>query len=213
MSAPGWSAEARAACGALYREIFELPFVRGLADGTLPPDVFARYLAQDALYLAAYSCAMQTIADRLPAGPDRALFARFASDGVAAERAMQERWKTESGAPSAPAVPTAACRRSMDHVLRSSSEAPLPVALASVLPCFAVYAEVGEKLAAESAVLGAAHPYRQWIDEYAAPAFAADAQAAAAVCDAAVHRAPDLREAMSEAYRTGVVAERDFWTF
>lgn len=212
MTAPGWSAEARAACGALYREIFSLPFVRGVADGTLPPEVFARYLAQDALYLAAYSCAMQTIADRLPAGPDRVLFARFASDGVAAERAMQERWKTESGAPSAPAVPTAACRRSMDHVLHASAEASLPVALASVLPCFTVYAEVGEKLAAESVALGAAHPYRQWIDEYAAPAFAADAQAAAAVCDAAAQCAPELREAMSEAYRTGVVAERDFWT-
>ena len=212
MTAPGWSAEARAACDALYREIFALPFVRGVADGTLPADVFARYLAQDALYLAAYSRAMQTIADRLPAGPDRTLFARFASDGVATERAMQERWKTESGALPAPAVPTAACRRSMDHVLHTSAEAPLPLALAAVLPCFAVYAEVGARLAAESTARGAAHPYRQWIDEYAAPAFAADAQAASAVCDAAAQRAPELREAMSEAYRTGVVAERAFWT-
>lgn len=213
MTAPGWSAEARAACDALYREIFALPFVCGLADGTLPPDVFARYLAQDALYLAAYSRAMQTIADRLPAGPGRALFARFASDGVAAERVMQERWKAEAGTAAVPAIPTAACRRSMEHVLRASGEAPLPVALAAVLPCFTVYAEVGEWLAAESSSLGDAHPYRQWIDEYAAPAFASDAQAAAAVCDAAAQSAPELRVAMSEAYRTGVVAERDFWTF
>lgn len=211
MTAPGWSAEARAACDPLYAEIFALPFVRGVADGTLPPDVFARYLAQDALYLAAYSRAMQTIADRLPAGPDRALFARFASDGVAAERAMQERWKAESGAAPIPAVPTEACRRSMDHVLRASVEAPLPVALAAVLPCFAVYAEVGARLAADSAALGAAHPYRGWIDEYAGPAFALDAQAAAAVCDAAARSDPELRESMSAAYRTGVVAERDFW--
>lgn len=211
MTAPGWSAEARAACEPLCAEIFALPFVRGVADGTLPPEVFARYLAQDALYLAAYSRAMRAIADRLPAGPDRTLFARFAADGVAAERAMQERWKAESGPPSAPAVPTPACRRSMDHVLRASREAPLPVALAAVLPCFAVYAEVGARLAAESAPLGAAHPYRDWIDEYAGPSFAADAQAAAGVCDAAASRTPELREAMSAAYRAGVAAERDFW--
>lgn len=212
MTAPGWSAEARAACAPLYAEIFALPFVRGVADGTLPPEVFARYLAQDALYLAAYSRAMQAIADRLPAGPARTLFARFAADGVAAERAMQERWKAESGAPSAPAVPTDACRRSMDHVLRASGEAPLPVALASVLPCFAVYAEVGKRLAADDSSLGAAHPYRGWIDEYASPAFATDARAAAGICDAAAKQFPELREAMFKTYRAGVVAERDFWT-
>lgn len=212
MTASGWSAEARAACGALYREIFALPFVRGVADGTLPPDVFARYLAQDALYLAAYSRAMQAIADRLPAGPDRALFARFAADGVAAERAMQERWKAEAGTPAASARPTAACRRSMERVLRAGGEAPLPVALAAVLPCFAVYAEVGARLAAESAASGAGNPYADWIGEYAGPAFAADARAAAGVCDAAAVRGAAFRDSMFEAYRDGVVAERDFWS-
>ena len=207
MTAPGWSAEARAACGALYREIFALPFVCGVADGTLPPDVFARYLAQDALYLAAYSRAMQTIADRLPAGPDRALFARFASDGVAAERAMQERWLADAGGVGGTALPTPACRRSMEHV-RMAESAPLPVAMAAVLPCFSVYAEVGARLVAG---LAEGHPYREWIAEYSGTGFADDARAVAACCDAAAQRNPELRPAMLAAYREGVEAERDFW--
>jgi thiaminase len=206
-SSASWSADARVACDALYREIFALPFVRGVADGTLPREVFARYLVQDALYLAAYSHAMQCLAGRLSADPDRDLFARFAADGVAAERAMQERWLADAGGVGGTALPTPACRRSMEHV-RMAESAPVPVAMAAVLPCFSVYAEVGARLAAG---LAAGHPYREWIAEYSGAGFADDARAVAACCDAAARRNPELRPAMLAAYRAGVEAERDFW--
>lgn len=206
-SAASWSADARVACAALYQEIFALPFVRGVADGTLPREVFARYLVQDALYLAAYSRAMQCLAGRLSAGPDRDLFARFAADGVAAERAMQERWLADAGGVGGATLPTPACRRSMEHV-RMAESAPVPVAMAAVLPCFSVYAEVGARLVAG---LAAEHPYREWIAEYSGAGFADDARAVAACCDTAAQRNPELRPAMLAAYRAGVEAERDFW--
>ena len=197
-----WSAEARTACGGIYAEILRLPFLRELAAGTLAQEAFTRYLRQDALYLAAYARAMRRLAERLEDEGERELFQHFAEDGVAAEREMQE----EYGAAAAGEA-SAACRRSIAHVERMG-DAALPVAVAGVLPCFAVYAEVGEWLA------GAAregHPYGRWIAAYAGGGFAEDAAAAVAVCDRHAEREPGMREAMLEAYREGVLLERDFW--
>ena len=195
--------EARAACGGIYAEILRLPFLRELAAGTLAREAFERYLRQDALYLAAYARAMGRLAERLGDEGDRALFRHFAEDGVAAERAMQEEYGVAAAGEASPA-----CRRSTAHVERMGEEAPLAVAAAGVLPCFAVYAEVGEWLAE---AVRAENPYGRWIGAYAGGDFAGDAAAAAKVCDGFAEREPGMREAMLEAYREGVVLERDFW--
>lgn len=199
-----WSAEAREACADLYGEIFALPFLGKLADGSLPPDAFARYLRQDALYLPVYARAMRRLAERLPEGEERALFVHFAEDGVAAEQAMQSGFGV-----GADEGPSNACRRYIAHTERMAEEAELAVALAGVLPCFAVYAEVGERLAG---AVREGHPYGRWIGAYAGGGFAEDAAAAAAVCDRHAERCPGMRVAMLEAYREGVLLERDFWS-
>lgn len=200
-----WSAEVRAACGGIHAEIAGLPFLRELAAGTLPREAFGRYLRQDALYLEAYARAMRRLAERLEGEGERALFRHFAEDGVAAERAMQEGYG-EVAAAAGEASP--ACRRSIAHVERMGSAAPVAVAVAGVLPCFTIYAEVGEWLA-EAA--GPGNPFAAWLEAYAGGDFAADAAAAARVCDGYAERKPDMREAMLAAYREGVELERDFW--
>lgn len=206
-AAAGWSAWARAACGDLYGEIFTLPFLRSLADGSLPDYVFARYLRQDALYLPAYARSMRRLAERLPEGEERDLFGHFADDGVAAEQAMQ----AEFGL-GAYDGPTAACLRSIAHAGRMAEEQDLAVALAGVLPCFAVYAELGSRLVAGlGGEVPSDHPYGHWIAMYAGHAFARDAAAAAAVCDSYARRFPDRWGKMLDAYREGVELERDFW--
>lgn len=204
-----WSAKARAACADLYGEIFALPFLWKLADGSLPPDAFARYLRQDALYLPAYARAMRRLAERLPEGEERALFVHFAEDGVAAEQAMQEVFLRGQGLGARGQKMSDACRRSIAHVERMGADAELPVAVAGVLPCFAVYAEVGEWLAG---AVREGNPYGQWIAEYAGGDFAGDAAAAAAVCDGYAGRFPECRGRMLEAYREGVELEKDFWS-
>lgn len=205
---PQWSAEARAACVGEYRKIAGLPFLRALADGTLPREAFLLYLRQDALYLEAYARAMRQLAGRLPEGPDRDLFVHFADDGVSAEREMQETFDTETRGTD----PSPACSRCIGHVRRMASEAPVPVALAGVLPCFTVYAEAGEMLrSAFGGDIPPAHPYARWIGAYSGDGFAADAAAASAVCDRYATRFPSECPAMSTAYREGVLLEHAFW--
>ena len=43
-----------------------LPVLTGLTDGTLPPDAFAFYLCQDALYLGRYAQALAVLGGRAP---------------------------------------------------------------------------------------------------------------------------------------------------
>ena len=50
-----------------------LPFVQGLADGTLDRERFTYYMAQDALYLADYGRVLATLAGQAT-DPDEMLF-------------------------------------------------------------------------------------------------------------------------------------------
>ena len=51
----GFAAELRRAADPIWRAQHEHPFVRGVGDGTLPADRFARYVRQDYLFLVDYA--------------------------------------------------------------------------------------------------------------------------------------------------------------
>ena len=76
----GWSASAWNAALPIFTKILKHPFIRGLADGTLPQDVFAFYIRQDALYLESYARTLSLIAARLPKQEQRDLMTGFIKD-------------------------------------------------------------------------------------------------------------------------------------
>ena len=49
-----WSNEAWTAAASIYTQIIDLPFVRGLADGSLSHERFMHYITQDSLYIGEY---------------------------------------------------------------------------------------------------------------------------------------------------------------
>ena len=65
-----WSESIREAAAPQYGRILRHPFICGLADGSLPAECFARYLAQDELYLPAYGSMLHRLADMLPEEED-----------------------------------------------------------------------------------------------------------------------------------------------
>ena len=89
--------------------------------------------------------------------------------------------------------------------MRLVSSAPVEVAIAGVLPCFRVYAEVGAVLAARRAP--GAHAYAAWIDAYAAPEF----QEAVEQAERYVDGLSGDRRAMLSAYETATRYEWMFW--
>jgi hydroxymethylpyrimidine kinase/phosphomethylpyrimidine kinase/thiamine-phosphate diphosphorylase len=206
------SAEMWAGSADLRREIDDLPFVRRLGDGTLPEAWFSHYLAQDAIYLRAYSRVLARASQLAPTPDAQVVWARGAADAIAAESALHEEWLSRHPAP---AVAGPVTRAYVDHLLAHAATSDYAVLVAALLPCFTIYADVGTRLraagsAAEAA--GDAHPYAAWLATYADPAFAAATRRACELVDeAAVIAGPGRRAAMLEASLLSSAYERDFF--
>ena len=82
-----WSEEAWHHIEPILEEIRNHPFVKELADGTLPKEKFATYLAQDRIYLANYGQEMRDLASMLPDGPIQDLYRKFAQESIDSENA------------------------------------------------------------------------------------------------------------------------------
>ncbi|WP_317231666.1 bifunctional hydroxymethylpyrimidine kinase/phosphomethylpyrimidine kinase [Clavibacter capsici] len=196
----------------LRREIDDLAFVRRLGDGTLPEAWFSHYLAQDAIYLRAYSRVLARASQLAPTPEAQVVWARGAADAIAAESTLHAEWLSRHPAP---AVAGPVTRAYVDHLLAHAATSDYAVLVAALLPCFTIYADVGTRLraagsAAEAA--GSSHPYAAWLRTYADPAFAAATRRACELVDeAAVLAGPSRRPAMLEASLVSAAYERDFF--
>lgn len=202
-----WSDSAWEAARPVYEKILEHPFVRALADGTLSAERFRFYLRQDALYLDGYARRLAHIAARLGRKEHTEAFLRFAADGIAVERALHEQFLGGEHPASEEISPACLLYTS---VLESQATAPVEVEAAAVLPCFVVYQRVGEAIHAQQQ--GTENPYRQWIETYADPAFAASTAEATAICDALADAAGDgTRRRMTDIFVRCTRMEWLFW--
>lgn len=153
----------------IYAAIEDHPFVTGLGDGSLPRQAFGHYLVQDALYLRGYAAALAGCAARAPRPEATVMFAEHAAGAIAAERELHESLLGQLGVDpadlGAPAPATQAYVSYLTAVVHTGSYAE---AVATVLPCYWIYARVGEALVAA----GSPDPlYQQWIDLYAGEEF------------------------------------------
>jgi thiaminase/transcriptional activator TenA len=184
------------------------PFVTGLTAGSLPEDVFVRYLVDDAHYLDRYARVLAVLASRAPDVAGVELLAGSAVGAVAAERELHRAYLAPRGLALDTATvpePSAACVAYTGSLEAAAHTAPFDVALAAVLPCFRVYAEVGRHVMARRAP--GEHPYAAWIDTYAAPEFDEAVRRAEAYLDSVVVDPA----AVTEAYRRSIRFEWMFW--
>lgn len=172
-----WSTQAWNAVCPVYDAIIRHPFVRHLADGTLPVEKFNFYLAQDALYIDNYAKVLSHIASRLDNKAHVADFIRFAQDGVEVEKAMHNVFLRKADIGNVEKSPACLLYSSL---LSAQAMAPVEVETAAVLPCFWVYQQVGREITRLSAV---DNPFRLWIDTYADETFEASTLRAIEICD------------------------------
>ncbi|WEK60246.1 MAG: bifunctional hydroxymethylpyrimidine kinase/phosphomethylpyrimidine kinase [Candidatus Microbacterium colombiense] len=207
-----------AAIAGVRAEIDELPFIRGLADGTLPREPFVSYLAQDALYLREYARVLADAARLAPTSAEQAFWAHSAHGSIVGELELHASWLTPVQGVSAAtfaADATPATVAYLDHLRGTAFDGRYPELIAALLPCFWLYTDLGERLHAGE--LGASaqdpdHPYASWLATYADPAFAeATAQAVAFVTRAAASADDDTRARMRRAFELSSARERDFF--
>jgi hydroxymethylpyrimidine/phosphomethylpyrimidine kinase len=207
----GFAELLRAETVADLEAIYGLDFIRGLAEGTLAEKEFAYYLAQDAIYLNGYSRVLARASALAPTESEQLFWARSAQQCLEVESELHRNWlstrtvQTELGP---------VTKAYVDHLLAASAGGSYAVLVAAVLPCFWLYAEVGETLHAEYVAAGAqaGHPYAEWLRTYADEDFAAATLRAIEIADDAGRAASaGEREAMITAFRQSCRYEVEFF--
>jgi thiaminase (transcriptional activator TenA) len=93
-------------------------------------------------------------------------------------------------------------------LISTAFSAPYPVALAALLPCFWIYAEIGRDI---HACAQRPNPYAAWIDTYAGEEFHAVVRAVIVTIDRLAKRCSDTM--IEEMHRAYTYAARLEWMF
>jgi len=197
-----------------WRDYVDHAFVQQMGDGTLSEAAFRSYLVQDYLFLIQFARAWALAAykSRRPAD------IRAAQAGLAAildetdlHVRLCARWGlSQADIEAAPEHPaTVAYTR---YVLDCGAAGDLLELHVALAPCVIGYAEIGQSLAARIGNLDA-HPYREWIGEYAGAGYQAVAAAARAHLDSLAARSmTDQRFAeLAAIFAQASGLEADFW--
>jgi hydroxymethylpyrimidine/phosphomethylpyrimidine kinase len=180
--------------------IYGLSFIDGLQSGSLPEPAFNYYLAQDAIYLNGYSRVLARAGALAPTEEEQLFWAKASQQCLDVESELHRNWLSTRDASTVTGPVT---KSYVDHLLAASASGSYAVLLAAVLPCYWLYAEVGQRLHAAYLDAGAPsdHPYADWLKTYADEDFAAATRNAINFTDAAaVAASAGERAAMVEAF-------------
>ena len=196
-----FSAEAWQRNTAIYAKILAMPFNADLVAGTLGSDRFRHYMIQDAHYLEGFARALSLASAKGLSADHVVHFAGAAQTAIVVERSLHAEFFVKFGvsaADFAEAKPSPVCDHYVSWLLRVAALEPFEVVLASLLPCFWIYREVGKD------ILGRAvkpNPYQAWIDTYAGVEFDQAVDAVIKVVDeVAAGVSPHTRDAMHAAF-------------
>jgi hydroxymethylpyrimidine/phosphomethylpyrimidine kinase len=144
--------------------IESMPFIRSLADGSLAESAFSFYLAQDAFYLVEFARALAIASAQSPAVDGQTFFAGSAHTALIVESSLHHDWLAAHPTATVTASPVTVAYT--DHLLAVAARDSYPVLAAAVLPCYWLYAHIGDVIVRQAGDL-TGHPYQRWIGTYA----------------------------------------------
>lgn len=204
--------EVRSECDALWQGSFDHPFVKGVADGTLPVEVFKFYVQQDSYYLSHFAKIQALGAVKAQDLRTTQRFAAHAEQTCTAEMSLHESFFgmldiTEEERGTFQPAPTA--YQYVSHMYRAAHEGDLADILAALLPCYWLYYEIGERLKDAKPN----HPiYDKWIQTYGSEWFAELVQEQISrMNELAEVVSPERRQQLKEHFRKSSYYEWQFW--
>jgi thiaminase/transcriptional activator TenA len=206
-----WTKSVWAESAKIFEGIKALPFIKDLADGSLDPSRFDRYIAQDELYLGNYGRQMFQLADMMTDPAQQEMFRLFAQIGLDGEKAMHEMLIARFGIDTevTPSIVTETYNAHTQAALESGSK---EVALAAMLPCMWIYNEVGLYILSIASLEG--NPYKEWVLEYGNDEFTQGVNSVLALADEWAAAVDDeTRAKMSRAYLEAALFEYAFWDY
>lgn len=200
------------AAAPIYGEILHHPFIEQVGDGSLVPEVFINYLAQDEHYIHDYVRCMCLLASRAPTYDLLQTFVVRAAALGSDESGLHQRLLDQLGAdPSAVAAIQAAPTTSAytSWMLAVCERESYLSALVSIMPCYWIYGRVGKFLQ----LLGSPNPaYQEWITSYGGSEYNdALAEALDIMDDLGAAASHGERAACTEIFTRGAQYEWAFW--
>jgi thiaminase/transcriptional activator TenA len=208
-----FSEELRAAADGIWQAQHDHPVVRGIGDGSLPVERFARYVRQDYLFLIEYARVLALGAARAPDLATMRRFADLAGAILGTEMDLHRAFAAEFGIGQEELEaerPDPETRAYTDFLVRVAATGDFAELTAALLPCMWGYAEVGQRLVARGRP--PEERYARWVAMYASEDFGA----LAAWCRGLVDRlatgvGEEGRERMCRAFLTCSRYELEFW--
>ncbi|MDX1430124.1 MAG: thiaminase II, partial [Rhodothermales bacterium] len=157
-----------------WRASFEHPFVLALADGSLDAARFRFYQMQDARYLEAFADACSIISTRIDEPEPKLWFIDAARLAIVVEQQLHAGYGEKLGYTPADIRSlelTPNNRAYRDHMISCALRGSLVEAIAAITPCPWLYTDLGQHLQSQLGAISPDHPYADWLNTYADPAF------------------------------------------
>jgi thiaminase/transcriptional activator TenA len=183
----------------VWQAQFDHPMVRGIGDGSLPPEIFGYWLRQDYLFLIDYSRLFALAVVRAPDLEAMTMFSQLLHETLTREMDLHRTFVGDFGT-----------QGYTDFLLRTAATGEYADLLGALLPCMWGYSEIGQHLA--KLPPPADTRYQAWIETYADPEFARLAQWCRELTDEACAGLPESRlRAVEQAFLTSSRYELAFW--
>ena len=199
----------------LWRESSDLadacldhPFVRGLADGSLSPERYALFIAQDAFFLEVDARAYAAGVYRSQDAESRRAWHELQC-GVFEELRLHAAASERLGIDLDRVSPLRATRAYTDFLLASAFGGTLAELAAAVAPCVRLYGHLGSRIAAEGRP---PHDYTHWAETYADLSFGGLVERIEGLLDRHAGRTQGERDRYREAMRLELDFFEQAWT-
>ena len=189
------------------------PFVRGLADGSLEEDRFARWVRQDYRYLKEFARVFAWAAAKADDLRSMGWYAAVLDLTLNTEMDLHRQYAARFGILEAeleaePMWPTT--RAYTDFLVRTAADGDMLELLAALLPCAWGYSHIGRTLARQERPDD--QRYADWIQQYASEEFAEATDRLRAELDRLVeHAGPEKRQRLTDIFLLSTRYEWMFW--
>eukprot|EP01080_Neovahlkampfia_damariscottae_P001917 gene1917-1057_t len=143
----------------ILNNMYELPFIVEMINGSLSKQKFVHYLEQDSCYLKDYSRGWLIMASKSDSKEEINLFCDFSKSIFEEEILLHKKYidenKTIEQSPN--------CLLYTSYLLRVAHERPIYESLSAYLSCFWVYEIIGKYILKKSIQN---NPFKEWIDSY-----------------------------------------------
>ena len=158
----------------LLSTIYAHPFNQQLRQGILPRDTYTFYLQQDALYLREFSMVLKLLSERFTDRHYALQFRQLSNEMISSELNVHLKYLRGEKSPSFFSKQLPRLKKIpiishyTEHLLHIVKTAPIEVSVASCIPCFWVYNNLGMN---RGVSCSENNPYRDWIASYSSERF------------------------------------------